>query len=157
LFKLNTKDKSIELVGVSGSQDTLPLTHMITTNKNDFLLSYDKNVLTLFNSTHFKNVDVDTIPQAGTFTKVSFTKDYESILAADNSSKLFKIRADFNSTIKASFYTNDTLIRTMDNVHFINCSFGNADSYFWDFGDGSTSTQVYPVKNFEYSGTYTIN
>ena len=39
-------------------------------------------------------------------------------------------------------------------VSFINLS-ENADSYSWDFGDGTTSTEVNPIKSFP-TGNYTV-
>ncbi|MEL6988688.1 MAG: PKD domain-containing protein, partial [Bacteroidota bacterium] len=39
-------------------------------------------------------------------------------------------------------------------VSFINLS-ENADSYSWDFGDGTSSTEINPIRSFP-SGTYTI-
>ncbi len=36
------------------------------------------------------------------------------------------------------------------------CSSGTIQSYFWDFGDGSTSTKVKPVHVFEDPDTYTV-
>ncbi len=32
----------------------------------------------------------------------------------------------------------------------------NATSYYWDFGDGTSSTFAYPTKTYEVGGTYTI-
>ncbi|MBL4587557.1 MAG: T9SS type A sorting domain-containing protein, partial [Flavobacteriales bacterium] len=37
------------------------------------------------------------------------------------------------------------------NVLVVNSSTGNGLSYFWDFGDGATSTEAYP--SYSYSGT----
>jgi gliding motility-associated-like protein len=42
-----------------------------------------------------------------------------------------------------------------DGVTFINNSV-NADSYLWDFGDGTTSTEVNPVRYYQKKGSYTI-
>lgn len=36
------------------------------------------------------------------------------------------------------------------------CSTGTISSYFWDFGDGGTSTQVKPTHVFNESGTYQV-
>jgi len=40
-------------------------------------------------------------------------------------------------------------------VRFVNLS-ENADTYLWDFGDGSTSTEINPVRTYS-SGTYTVS
>lgn len=36
------------------------------------------------------------------------------------------------------------------------CSTGSISGYFWDFGDGGTSTQVKPIHVFENPGQYTV-
>jgi PKD repeat protein len=41
-------------------------------------------------------------------------------------------------------------------IHFVNNS-QNADSYLWNFGDGSTSTQSNPVHNYLQAGTYSVS
>lgn len=42
-----------------------------------------------------------------------------------------------------------------NNVDFINQS-NNADSYFWEFGDGETSGQINPIHTYDEDGTYTV-
>lgn len=41
-------------------------------------------------------------------------------------------------------------------VNFTNQSVG-ADSYIWDFGDGTTSTAINPIKTYSSIGTYTVS
>ncbi|MCB9234930.1 MAG: PKD domain-containing protein [Bacteroidia bacterium] len=38
----------------------------------------------------------------------------------------------------------------------VNLSVGNNLNYLWDFGDGSTSTQAYPIHTYPSAGTYMI-
>lgn len=52
--------------------------------------------------------------------------------------------ADFNYTIDENF-----------NYHFQNSSLYCQD-YFWDFGDGNSSTEFNPIHFYENSGTYTV-
>ncbi len=40
-------------------------------------------------------------------------------------------------------------------VRFINTS-ENAQTYTWDFGDGTTSSEINPIKQYAESGTYTV-
>ncbi|TAI49792.1 PKD domain-containing protein, partial [Flagellimonas allohymeniacidonis] len=47
-----------------------------------------------------------------------------------------------------------TIIENTGVVTFINIS-ENADAFEWDFGDGTTSTEIDPIKTFE-SGTFTV-
>jgi PKD repeat protein len=41
-------------------------------------------------------------------------------------------------------------------VQFVNFSSGYADGYLWDFGDGDTSTEPYPIHTYDTAGTYTV-
>jgi hypothetical protein len=49
----------------------------------------------------------------------------------------------------------DTFRDPREPVVFVNCSEG-ADSYFWQFGDGTTSTEVSPAHIFAQVGTYDV-
>ena len=51
------------------------------------------------------------------------------------------------------FSTNNSTVPAT--VHFYNCSH-NAIKYEWDFGDGTRSDQIHPVKVYTYKGSYTI-
>ncbi|MET1260145.1 immunoglobulin-like domain-containing protein [Flagellimonas sp. DF-77] len=47
-----------------------------------------------------------------------------------------------------------TIVENTGTVRFLNIS-ENADSFAWDFGDGTTSTEISPIKIFE-NGTFTV-
>jgi hypothetical protein len=49
----------------------------------------------------------------------------------------------------------DTFRDPREPVEFVNCSAG-ADSYFWQFGDGTTSTEVSPAHTFAQVGTFDV-
>ncbi len=55
-------------------------------------------------------------------------------------------------TIEAGF--THTINNDIGKVTFLNTS-ENADSYMWDFGDGTTSTEINPIKIYG-TGTYTV-
>jgi len=42
-------------------------------------------------------------------------------------------------------------------VNFTDLSTGSIDSWNWDFGDGSTSTQQNPSHTYDTDGTYTVS
>lgn len=67
------------------------------------------------------------------------------------------VGSDYDSTVKASFYSNDTIIcGNTGTAQFINNSSG-AVSYSWDFGDGSAlSTLTSPSHTYAAAGNYTI-
>ncbi len=54
------------------------------------------------------------------------------------------------------FDSLDTASRAPVEVIFKNLSV-NADRYFWDFGDGHTSSQGHPIHRYEQGGTYTVS
>ena len=56
----------------------------------------------------------------------------------------------------AQFTSSDTAGCPPHNVNFYNSSIG-ATSYLWLFGDGTTSTQANPSKNYQQLGTYTVS
>ncbi|QLG46214.1 immunoglobulin-like domain-containing protein [Costertonia aggregata] len=56
-----------------------------------------------------------------------------------------KVIADFTFTLNEDTGT----------VTFLNTS-EDASKYVWDFGDGTTSSEINPIKTFNVSGTYTI-
>ncbi len=64
---------------------------------------------------------------------------------------------DFDSTVKALFYSNDTLIcGNTGTAAFLNTS-SNAATYLWDFGDGSAkSTASNPSHLYAASGNYPV-
>ena len=60
----------------------------------------------------------------------------------------------FNSSCKASFtYIADT---TDNGCSFTGSSNGTSSSYFWDFGDGATSSLQNPYHVFSHNGTYQV-
>lgn len=59
-----------------------------------------------------------------------------------------KVTACFN-------YIPDTTLKVGDTIQFLNCS-ENATSYEWDFGDGSSSTEISPQHIFKVPGSFTV-
>jgi PKD repeat protein len=52
-------------------------------------------------------------------------------------------------------FSPDTLVKIGDTVFFSNCS-ENADTYLWDFGDGTTSNDSVPNHVYTEAGEYTV-
>jgi PKD repeat protein len=42
------------------------------------------------------------------------------------------------------------------NISFFDASMGNPDTWYWEFGDGTTSTEQNPVHMYSEEGTYTV-
>ncbi len=61
------------------------------------------------------------------------------------------------SSLPIAIFTCDESICLGDTVHFTNTSI-DADTYFWDFGDGTTTTDSIPEFHvYEEAGTYTVS
>jgi PKD repeat protein len=57
----------------------------------------------------------------------------------------------------ASFVGTPTQGLAPLNVSFADNSSGDIDSWFWDFGDGSTSTTQHPIHLYNLAGLYTVS
>lgn len=73
------------------------------------------------------------------------------------SSTLTQVLWAGNDTLgcQASFrYVQDSMNGTT--VYFYDMSFGSFTSWYWDFGDGTYSTEQNPVHTYEYQGAYNV-
>lgn len=52
---------------------------------------------------------------------------------------------------------NITYTQTSNFVALFDANAQNANSYFWDFGDGNSSTNANPTHNYPIEGTYTVS
>ncbi len=55
----------------------------------------------------------------------------------------------------ANFFSRDTVFVGLNELNFSNES-RNASEYFWDFGDGTTSDERSPTKNYRFEGLYDV-
>lgn len=63
----------------------------------------------------------------------------------------------FQDAVTAIFASPQTSYCTLSSaVSFVNTSY-NGTSYVWDFGDGTTSTDVNPTHTYTATGTYTVS
>ena len=60
------------------------------------------------------------------------------------------------STVKAGFSADKTSGSVPLTVSFTDTSTGSPDSYYWDFGDGTHSTERNPVHTFTGAGSFTV-
>jgi PKD repeat protein len=57
--------------------------------------------------------------------------------------------------VDACFYTQEDTYFVNEEIQFYNCS-DQAQSYFWDFGDGETSTLINPKHTYIETGEYEV-
>jgi parallel beta-helix repeat protein len=62
-----------------------------------------------------------------------------------------------NPTLTASFTSNVTNGTENTTIKFTDTSTGNPTSWYWDFGDGSTSTEKNPTHTYTTPGNYTVS
>ncbi len=62
---------------------------------------------------------------------------------------------DLKETVKSFFTTSDTNFDMDAEIKFKNAS-ENSETYSWDFGDGTKSTEKDPVKSFATAGNFTV-
>jgi len=58
---------------------------------------------------------------------------------------------------KANFSVPETRVRLGSSIQFVDECSGDVDSWSWDFGDGSTSTEQSPSHTYKDAGTYTVS
>ncbi|MDT8308990.1 MAG: gliding motility-associated C-terminal domain-containing protein, partial [Bacteroidales bacterium] len=69
------------------------------------------------------------------------------------------VKFDFNLPVLVADFINPPSICAPDTVHFFNLSLIHNPSntnYFWDFGDGTTSTQISPTHLYTIPGVYLV-
>jgi PKD repeat protein len=65
----------------------------------------------------------------------------------------FSLSAKYNLTPKS---TTAALVGGQAQIAFTDVSDGSPSSWYWDFGDGTSSTEQNPTKNYTTAGTYTV-
>jgi gliding motility-associated-like protein len=102
-----------------------------------------------------------------TFAGPPFTHTYNTeglfnvtLLVTDASGCSDSIR--YNSLVRTtdplvSFFTNDTLTCPGAIINWGVTMIGNIGNFIWNFGDGTTSTQVFPPKSYAAPGVYTVS
>jgi len=63
----------------------------------------------------------------------------------------------YSMDITANFTGEPTENVTPNTVHFTDLSTGNITSWFWDFGDESTSEEQHPTHIYDAPGAYTVS
>ena len=103
----------------------------------------------------------------GNFTYTSNTAFFTDSIANNLNSGSYTITStdsvgcSITSTIEVSHVPGPDpcfIFSTSDDVNMVitNCTQGN-NSYFWDFGDGVTSTDVHPTHEYMDPGRYSVN
>ncbi|HPI20153.1 MAG TPA: PKD domain-containing protein, partial [Candidatus Kapabacteria bacterium] len=88
---------------------------------------------------------------------IAVSSDSINIAIAGNDGRLRIFQPKiFNKQFFASFSADSTVKQSSNPVHFKDYSFYNPISWFWDFGDGNTSTEQNPLHYYTSKGIYTV-
>ena len=90
----------------------------------------------------------------GIFTATILGNDW--IIATTDNQLISNLCIVNNLVPVAGFTANTTSGLNPLIVQFTDQSNGNVTNYYWDFGDGTTSTDKNPIHNYNTPGTYTI-
>jgi PKD repeat protein len=133
----------------SVTQGETPLTVRFTSLSSGQITNYNWNFGD--NTTSTEQNPVKTYNRAGLFT-VSLT-----VTGPGGSSNVSsQILVTSPSAPRAAFTASPLTGNAPLTVQFTNQSTGQITSYFWNFGDGSTSTSPSPQKVFQNVGTYNV-
>lgn len=103
------------------------------------------------NALSFARNPSHTYQQAGSYTVALYVQNPSG---NDIESKANYIRVI--TPVAADFTVGTTLSTVNGEIQFTDLSTGNPDSWFWEFGDSTTSTMQNPLKAYETPGTYTV-
>ena len=92
--------------------------------------------------------------QEGGFYYVCLTAISSGLISATNC-KFIQVAADQQNSCLAEFYYSTDSIAV--SASFVDVSFGNPDGWFWDFGDGESSTDQHPVHDYDVPGIYLVS
>ncbi|MFH1051814.1 MAG: PKD domain-containing protein [bacterium] len=122
-----------------------------TTGDNLFYLIEDNsiNIYTIDNFICCKTIEID---DNDLIRKTRNSKDNPYLFFSDNHGYLYKILIE----LKANFQANKTVSCQFDTVKFYNLSLGFPDSFFWDFGDGTISSEESPIHVYTSTGLFEV-
>ena len=131
-----------------------PLTASFTDLSENYPTSWSWDFGDGDNTNSTKQNPVHTYTSAGTY---NVTLNVTNRAGSAEKSKIDYITAKNTVIPIANFSAEPTTGNGPLTVQFTDESSNNPTSWFWDFGDGSSSTDQNPVHTFEATGTYTVN
>jgi len=161
--------------GSAFSQCVAPITVTTTTNPGEVSIEFD--LVGFANQTDFmaevwfdntnttstygpiyvdynNNPTLYTVPENGDYDVYATFSD--SLGCNDSTGTTVVVSTAVNNTCNADFTIYQDSVNTNNIFWGYNNSTGNNLTYSWDFGDGGTSTDAYPIHTFQSLGTFNV-
>ena len=144
----------------SGTLPNIPVNTIVLDENSSSETLYIGTDLGVFirdnNSADWSNFNNLTLPNV-IVSELEIQYSSNKLIAATYGRGLWSIDLQITSPPTANFFASDSVFcNTPATVDFTNTSF-YANSYYWDFGDGNTSTVSNPSHTYTSFGTYTVS
>ncbi len=103
-------------------------------------------------ASHWRTETINLNPYIGQVVLIKF----EAVNGNGNNLYLDDISVIGSAPISANFTASSTSICSNSTVSFTDQSSGSPTSWFWNFGDGSSSNQQNPTHQYTLPGTYSV-
>ena len=149
----NTPYFEVDTLNEFPSNQDIVLSNTIDDNLFYIIEGDSFNIYNIDNFICLKKIEIDDIDL---IKKTRNSKDKTYLFLSDNKGYIYRIPYDDFFKLEAGFKANKTVVSQFDSVKFYNLSLGLPDSFFWDFGDGTTSMEEKPVHIFSDTGFFNI-
>lgn len=150
LFLVDTRT-NIKVITIKNSMEP---SQIMSLDKYDLLFLVNNNMIRTYNSKLLEPLDTIIVPTNKNIYNFKLSPD-ESTFYFQTNNEIYRFKPVFRpSPLKAFFYTTSVEALVGQTIQFYNVSSGNPDSYYWDFGDGTYSTEKNPTHTYLSDGYY---
>ena len=145
---------------ISGTLPNIPVNTIVldeTSNLETLYIGTDLGVFTTDSTvSDWSNFNNATLPNV-VVTELEIQYQTNKLLASTFGRGLWSIDLQITSPPSANFFASDSIFCNIPaTVIFNNTSFYSS-SYYWDFGDGNTSSSTSPSHTYSNYGTFTVS
>ncbi len=156
----NSIDGGLSWQNISGTLPNIPVNTIVLDENSSLQTLYigtDLGVFTKDSTTSdWSGFNNNTLPNV-IVSELEIQYQSNKLIAATYGRGLWSIDLQITSPPTANFFTDDSVFCSIPStVNFTNTSF-YSNSYYWDFGDGNTSTSFNPSHTYTNFGTYTVS
>lgn len=130
------------------------ISQILLSNKENLLLLVKGNTIGILNSSLLEVVDTIVLVGVKEILNLKFSPD-NRYLYFYVGNEIYRFKHKLNlSPLKAFFYTDSSESLVGETIKFFDRSTGEPESYHWDFGDGTTSSEKNPVHIYQQHGYF---